>query len=270
MSRMLSEILNPELAQDREFWRTFHENSKTERHDRPPRDEEVRRRMAELRPSLRYEGYPTFPLPEPMALEVPLGETMRQRQTCREMEVCRLSLAQLSTLLFHAYGETRSNEGTGFPRPFRIVPSGGALYPLELYVHSARIDGLEPGLYHYNPAEEAVARVVKGDFSHRLCSALAQSEIPLRSAAQLFVTAFFERSTFKYRERSYRFILIEAGHAMQNFCLAATGLGLGTTCIGGFFDREIDEILGCDGLRRGTIYMAAVGATGERDSNTIW
>jgi len=41
--------------------------------------------------------------------------------------------------------------------------------------------------------------------------------------------------------------------------LAATALGLGCVNIGGYFDREIDELLGLDGLTHSTLYMIAVG-----------
>jgi SagB-type dehydrogenase family enzyme len=75
----------------------------------------------------------------------------------------------------------------------------------------------------------------------------------------LFITAQFERSLFKYRDRGYRFILLEAGHVAQNMNLAATALGLGSVDIGGYFDRQADELLGLDGLTHSTIYMVGIG-----------
>lgn len=255
----LTEILTPEIASDDSAWRLYHENSKTERHHRPPPSHVVRARMEQMTPTLDYAGYPQVALAEPAALDMTLGAAIRARQTCREMQGCTLTLPDLSALLFAAYGETRDNAETEYPRPFRTIPSGGALYPLELYVHTARTEGLEAGLYHYNPARHGLSRVHRGDLGHRLGGALVQADMPLNSAAQVFVTGFFERSAFKYAERSYRFVLIEAGHLMQNFCLTATALGYGTSCVGGYFDREIDAILGLDGVRRSTIYMGVLG-----------
>lgn len=259
MHPTLLHILNPETESEDEVWRSYHENSKTERFQRPPSDAQVRQRMSELDMSLDYAGYKRTDLPAPAPLDMAVDAAIRGRQTCRDMQACAISLPQLSALLFSAYGETRDNADTDYPRPFRVVPSGGALYPLELYFHSARVEGLDAGLYHYNPQRHAVSEIVRGDMSHRLSAALVQSELPLQSGLQIFVTAFFERSAFKYAERSYRFVLLEAGHLMQNLALAATALGLGHTCVGGYFDREIDDILELDGIRRGTVYMAMIG-----------
>ncbi len=262
MDSKLHEVLNPDAAAEDELWRTYHENSKTERFHRPPSNRVVRSRMDQLSTSLDYRGYPTTALPDPAPLAMPLGEAIRARQTCRDMEACPLNLGDLSTLLFCAYGETRDNAETDLPRPFRVIPSGGALYPLEIYVHTARTEGLDAGLYHYHPGRHRLAQVRRGDLTHKLSAAMVQSDMPLNSAMQIFVTGFFERSSFKYAERSYRFVLIEAGHLMQNLCLAATALGYGATCVGGYFDREIDDILGLDGIRRSTVYMGVLGRSG--------
>lgn len=259
MDRTLQEILNPEAVSEDELWRTYHENSKTERFHRPPGDSFVRERMSELRPSLDYTGYPVVELPEQAPLDMPLGEAIRARRTCREMEAFPVDLARLSALLFSAYGETRDNAETDYPRPFRVIPSGGALYPLEVYFHTARVQGLDAGLYHYNPHLHAVTQIHHGDLSHRLSGSFVQTDLPLNSAIQVFVTGFFERSAFKYAERSYRFVLLEAGHLMQNLALCATALGFGHTSVGGFFDREVDDILGLDGIRRSTVYVGVIG-----------
>lgn len=76
---------------------------------------------------------------------------------------------------------------------------------------------------------------------------------------QFTVDAVFERSTFKYGDRGYRYALLEAGHVAQNLNLAATALNYGCVNIGGFFDRKIDQFLGLDGLTHSTIYMMLIG-----------
>jgi SagB-type dehydrogenase family enzyme len=75
----------------------------------------------------------------------------------------------------------------------------------------------------------------------------------------VFITALFQRSTFKYGPRGYRFAFLEAGHVAQNINLASTAMGLGSVNICGYFDREIDELLGIDGLKHSTIYMIGIG-----------
>jgi SagB-type dehydrogenase family enzyme len=84
-------------------------------------------------------------------------------------------------------------------------------------------------------------------------------ELALGASLIVFITAIFERSIFKYGDRGYRFVFLEAGHVGQNINLVTNALGLGCTNIGGFFDRQIDDFLGIDGVTHSTIYMMAIG-----------
>ena len=73
------------------------------------------------------------------------------------------------------------------------------------------------------------------------------------------VTAMVWRSRFKYGARAYRFVLLEAGHVAQNVLLAAAALGLAAVPLGGFYDREVDAVLGADGLYEASLYLIPVG-----------
>jgi SagB-type dehydrogenase family enzyme len=82
----------------------------------------------------------------------------------------------------------------------------------------------------------------------------------LEEAACVFIwTAIIERSKWKYRERAYRYIYLDAGHIGQNLYLAATGLGLGCCTVGAFFDEEVDQLIGVDGKNEISIYLGAIG-----------
>jgi SagB-type dehydrogenase family enzyme len=96
---------------------------------------------------------------------------------------------------------------------------------------------------------------------------VVQNTIPQAASLTIFITALFERTVFKYGERGYRFILLEAGHVAQNINLVAAALGLGCLNIGGFFDREIDDFLSLDGITHSTIYMIAIGKRREKLSS---
>jgi SagB-type dehydrogenase family enzyme len=253
------ETLVPPRTDD-DAWEVFHENSKTGRYSDVQPSEAVLQRMQELSESLAYEQYPEIELPTTLApLRLTLAEAITTRVTARALESCALSLEELATLLHYAYGVTRTNIGTVFPRPFRTVPSGGALYPLELFVHSAHVRDLEPGLYHYSPTRNNLCLLHYGSLAHRICEAVVQSELLVNASLVLFITAMFERSVFKYGNRGYRFVLLEAGHVAQNVNLVANALGLGCVNVGGYFDREVDELLGLDGVTHSTIYLAGVG-----------
>ncbi len=241
-------------------WEVFHENSKTSRVRGMLPDHVVVARMQAMHESLSYRGYPRYDLPERASLEaVSLQHAFDRRESARELIDTVLTVEDVSTLLHYAYGIREQQPKGSFPRVFRTVPSGGALYPLELYVHAASVVGLPAGLFHYQPADHSL-RMLREDPDAEFQAALVQTELMAHAALTIFVTAIFYRSTFKYGDRGYRFVLLEAGHVGQNIDLTAAALDLAAVNIGGFFDRALDDYLGLDGLRHSTIYLAAVGA----------
>jgi SagB-type dehydrogenase family enzyme len=255
------------LAKSREAaWELYHENSKMSLRERntffalPPSDALIVRTMNKLMRVKPYRDRPKVSLPEdlPMAQRT-FDEVMTGRETAREFGDGSLYLEELAKILFMAYGVTRDNVNTHFPRPFRTVPSGGALYPLEIYLHATRVEGLSPGLYHYDPEDSNLDVLRTGDDSAALAKFLFQSDLARSAAAILFISAVFLRSTFKYGDRGYRFILLEAGHLSQNAILTATELGLVAAPVGGYLDREVDGYLDLDGLDESTVYMMLIG-----------
>jgi SagB-type dehydrogenase family enzyme len=65
--------------------------------------------------------------------------------------------------------------------------------------------------------------------------------------------------TWRYQERGYRYMHLDAGHACQNLYLAAEAIGCGTCAIGAFEDDIINDLLGFDGVNHFVIYIATVG-----------
>ena len=253
----------------------FHENSKTSHYDPALLEGEVVARMQGMSESLLFDSYPEVELPDSLTpLPLPLEEALFARVTARTLIPRSLALEDLATLLHCGYGVTRDNVGTPWPRPFRTVPSGGALYPLEIFVHSASyVEGLQSGLYHYSPAKHNLRLLVDGDQSSSIADGLVQKNLAYDSSVLFFITALFERATFKYGDRGYRFVLLEAGHVAQNINLASGGLRLGCMNIGGFFDRQIDDLLGLDGVTHSTVYLVAVGGKegepGDTDADFV-
>jgi SagB-type dehydrogenase family enzyme len=81
------------------------------------------------------------------------------------------------------------------------------------------------------------------------------------------ITAVPGRSLWKYGDRGYRYLLLEAGHAAQNLNLAAVEAGLGCCNLGGFFDEELAGLLLVDTEEEMPLYAVAVGvpASSDRD-----
>lgn len=253
-------------AQDEAAWELFHENSKyspLERHPTfalHPSDSQVVSVMRTLRRVKPYTDRAKVALPRAWpAAVVGADELLRCRESARGFGAAGIDLPELAKTLYMAYGLTRDNEGTAFPRPFRTIPSGGALYPLELYVVASRVEGLAPGLYHFDAEDHELDTLDGGERTQRIAACFVQSELALQCAAIVLVSAVFVRTIFKYGDRGYRFLLLEAGHLAQNAILCATGLGLAAVPIGGYDDRALDELLGFDGLSESTIYALLLG-----------
>jgi SagB-type dehydrogenase family enzyme len=247
-------------------WELFHENSKMSFvephpiHKVWPSDASIVASMNLLRRVKPFEDFPKIALPDEFPSSgASFSEVVWGRQTARGFGPGSIRLDQLARLLMISYGVNRDNEGTTFPRPFRVIPSGGALYPLELYIYAARVDDLEVGLYHYDPEDHTLDVLRLQDDSEQFAKFMVQVELAQSAAAVIYISSVFARSTFKYGDRGYRFILLEAGHLGQNANLAAREMGLASANIGGYADRSVDRYLGFDGLTESTIYMFLLG-----------
>ena len=161
----------------------------------------------------------------------------------------------LSFLLWASTGVQRSERGY----EFRTTPSAGALYPIETYLIVNSVEDLAKALYHYDIEAHALEEMKAGDFAEEMAHAALEQKMCINAQVVLVWTAVFERSKWKYAQRAYRYVYLEAGHMAQNLALAATGIGLGACQIGAFFDDEVNQILGVDGKKESTIYLSVIG-----------
>ena len=194
---------------------------------------------------------PVIVLPDTQPPVTPLWSAIQARRSQPADAPRPLRLAALATILTAGYGVSSPGR--------RTVPSGGALYPLELYVAAERVDGLQPGLLHFDPLRH-VLEVRHGES----VSGLLETSMPLpglleNAAAVLFLTAVFWRSRFKYGLRGYRFALLEAGHVAQNIVLMASSLGVPALPLGGYYDTCVEKLLGIDGVDESVVYGVALG-----------
>ncbi len=205
-------------------------------------------------PRKTYPAAPKVPLPDPRrARGLSLEEAVEVRRSVRHYADVPLTLEELSRLLHAAQGITEPRFG------FRAAPSAGALYPIELYVVVHRVAGLEMGIYHYAPHEHQLERVQSGDFRARIVAVGIGQDFLGTAGVCLVLTAVFQRTRWRYRERTYRYVLLEAGHIGQNIYLAATSMGMGACAVGAFLDDAVNELLGVDGEQEAALYILSVG-----------
>ncbi len=166
-------------------------------------------------------------LPEPRrdggaAIEL----VLQRRRSVREYRVEPLMLADAAQLLWAAQGVTAEGK--------RTAPSAGGTYPLETYLVAGHVSGLEAGVYHYRPAEHALALQVAGDLRAPLAAVSMNQDCVRLSAVSVLFATVVARTAVKYGATATSYADMEAGHAAQNVALQAVGLGLGTVMIGAF------------------------------------
>jgi SagB-type dehydrogenase family enzyme len=221
-----------------------------------------------IRSVKRHPHLPSVSLPEPSYPQITLEDAIRGRRSRREFGRDPLSLTQLSTMLHAAYGVTGEARMPGGDDSqtvaARSVPSGGALYPLEIFPLVRNVDGLAAGLYHYDPLQRTLEVISEQETDAALGELIANPP-ELGDPAGTCGVAFlligvFWRSRFKYWLRGYQFTLLEAGHVAQNLLLGAEALGLNAFANGGYWDRRVDDFVGVDGVHESVVYTLLAGA----------
>lgn len=194
--------------------------------------------------------FQTIKLPKPETDgDISLETTLQNRRSVRNFSSTPVPLSSISQLLWAAQGITH-------PRGFKTAPSAGALYPLDIYVFTGNVRGLNQGIYQYRPIDHSIILVSEGDYRGELCNAALRQQSVNHAPAVFVITGISERITGKYGERGIRYMFIEAGHAAQNLCLQAVASELGSVVIGAFSDDRVSKIVQTDGM---PIYIIPVG-----------
>jgi len=221
----------------------------------PARDTHWQRRV-EPQKSYAETGATLVALDRPQTLpKADLWQALRSRRSRRRFTGDPLAQQDLMLLLWSAQGITQPG-----PRPLRTAPSAGALYPLETYVAAARVEGMAPGIYHWELPEERLALVqAREDVAGAAAAACLGQEMVARAAVTFIWSAVWGRSAQKYGDRALRYAYLDAGHLAQNLHLAVEGLGLGACMVGAFLDDEMNALLGVDGQQEAVLYAACAG-----------
>jgi len=206
-----------------------------------------------------YKNYPncqTIELPDIAPLsDMILHEVLKNRRSVREYQNKHLTKETLSYLLWASTGISRKEGGY----EFRTSPSAGALYPIETYLVVNNVKKVDPGVYHYNIQNHYLELLKKEDYAVETAKAALNQRMCVEAPVVFIWTAIFERMKWKYGQRAYRYIYLDAGHIAENLALTATSLKLGSCQIGALFDDEVNKIIDVDGTEESVIYMSVVG-----------
>ena len=226
-----------------------------------------------MAPSAESQGLPQPPLelpidpaarlidlPVPGEIQVPsidLRQAIEQRRSLRKYDPQPLELGELAFLLWCTQGV---KQVTARPVTLRTVPSAGARHAFETYVLANRVTGIVPGLYRYAALEHALLEVnLTPDIAGRIVHACGDQGMLAQAAVSFVWVAVLERMQWRYGERGYRYLHLDAGHVCQNLYLSAEALGCGMCAIAAFDDEALNQVIGVDGENRFAIYVAALG-----------
>ncbi|RPH90694.1 MAG: SagB/ThcOx family dehydrogenase [Chroococcales cyanobacterium metabat2.561] len=184
---------------------------------------------------------------------IDLESTMLKRRSTRAYSGASLSLDELRALLHFTYQPQDYADQNLDPNPDYF-----ALDLLETFIAVSAVTGLEEGCYYYAPKAQELRQIRFKNFQQELHYLCLGQDLGRDAAAVVFHTADLSKAVAKYGDRVYRYLHADAGHLGQRLNLAAIHLGLGVSGIGGFFDDQVNEVLGIPS-DEAVIYITTLG-----------
>lgn len=237
--------------------KTFMERTKY--HHMGPSDQMQGRPQPPL--ELAYDrSKPLIDLPDPQTIDLghtSLREAIDNRRSVRQYAPKPLTMEELSYLLWCTQGVKGLIERRA---TLRTVPSAGARHALETYLLANQVEGLNPGIYRFLAIDHQLVPIDTdpGIADPIVAACLGQSFVKT-DAVTFFWTAVAYRMKWRYGERGYRYLHIDAGHVCQNLYLSAEAIDCGVCAIAAFNDDQLNHLLGLDGEEQFVIYLATVG-----------
>lgn len=209
-----------------------------------------------------YPGLEAVSLPQVMTWpENNLSSLARERT--QEQLSAGLDLDRLARIVVLTHALTAKARYGGTEFYYRSVASAGALYPFELYLAVRNVSGLSDGLYHHTVGIHALTRLRSGNVLPAVSDAI-RSGTEATPELAFFLTSIFYRSSWKYRDRAYRYSLLDTGHLAENLSFALKAARLPFQPYYDFDDRKINALLAVDDTREVCLVLVCVGS--ERTS----
>ncbi|WP_139998521.1 SagB family peptide dehydrogenase [Paenibacillus paridis] len=212
-----------------------------------------------------YRGQPIYPLSADIPLALGTGER------------AAVSLQDMGHFLWYAFGLTQlsqsfddAREGEEWGSPLlhcrRFVPSGGGLYPSELYLY-LKMEGLPFGVYHYDAAHHRLILLREGNFDDYVSESLGRRCAISACFGVVFVSTVFWKNYFKYFNFSYRLQGLDAGLLIGQMTEAAKAIDAETGVYFQFLDRSVNHLLGLTASKESVYAVIPLHANAERNDN---
>jgi SagB-type dehydrogenase family enzyme len=179
--------------------------------------------------------------------------TILKRRSTRQYNGAAISFSNLKLMLDFTYQPQHYRDQGFDPDPDYFDAS-----LLQTFIVVSQIDGLDDGCYYYAPHQEELRQVRFKNFRQELHYLCLGQDLGRDAAAVLIHTADLKAAVSAYGDRVYRYLHMDAGHLGQRLNLAATHVGLGVSGIGGFFDDQVNDVLGIP-ADEAVIYITTLG-----------
>jgi len=202
---------------------------------------------------------PVIDLPRPEKINIrsfDLRQAIESRRSIRNYSQEPLTIDELSYLLWVTQGVVQVTRGA----TFRNVPSAGARHALETYLLINNVRDVPAGIYKFLAIDHKLVEInTNPDIADRVVEGCLEQDFIRKSAVTFIWGADAYRMKWRYGERGYRYLHLDAGHACQNLYLGAGSLDCGVCAIAAFSDDDMNELLELDGVEQFVLYVATVG-----------
>ncbi len=119
--------------------------------------------------------------------------------------------SDIHNFIYRLGGITAKKTYPGTEYFLRTLPSAGALFPVEIYFQVREVKGFKDGIYHFDVANSSVK------FLYALDGDGVESAFNDNRAVKGFIILYstiYYRSSWKYKDRGFRYCLLDCGHAL--------------------------------------------------------
>lgn len=198
---------------------------------------------------------PETPALEAVAVNRPTPPARNPFPTRDSTRIDRVTLAQLC---YYAAGVTKEIQLRNRTVAFRAAACTGALYHVDLYPVVGDLDGLDPGVYHFDPRTDSLDVLREGDCRGVLATATEHDRVA-EAPVTFVITSTWWRNAWKYRERTFRHAFWDSGTILANLLATAHARGLPASVVLGFADDRVVDLLGLDPTAEAPLELVSVG-----------
>ncbi|MEK7433409.1 MAG: SagB/ThcOx family dehydrogenase [Cyanobacteriota bacterium] len=129
---------------------------------------------------------------------------------------------------------------------------------IETYIAITNVEGIDDGCYHFSPEKQELKQIRFKNFSKEIHYLCLGQELGKDAGLVIFHTVDLQKAVEKYGERAYRYLHLDSGNLGQRLNLACIKIGLGVSGIGGFFDEQVNDLLGIP-ESQAVLYVTTIG-----------